>query len=240
MPFTHAFVETPELLVDTAENGVRYYVTPDGNRYESVTTFIGRHWDKAFLNRWRARIGEAKAASESTRTKNRGTKLHKVVEHYLLNQDVELRKTLSEHVLTKTLFIQLKPLLNRISNIRLLERALWSDRLKLAGTPDCIADFDGALSIIDIKGSTRSKQEKWITTYWLQTAIYNTMFAERHGEMPSQSVIIMAVEDDPNPELFIEPAYKGLQRLEEFIEDPVKFQADLTRTNAKVANPPPK
>lgn len=234
MIFNHAFVDAPPLPVQTAEDGVRHYVTPAGNQYDSVTTFISRHWDKGFLDAWKKRIGEAKANSESARARNRGSKLHKSVEQYLLNEDLELRKTLSAHVLTKTLFIQIKPLLNRINNIRMIEKPIWSDELKLAGTPDTIADFDNELATIDFKGSTRDKQEKWITTYWLQCAIYNTMYNERYGVMPAKSVIIMAVEDNPQPALFIEPAYKGLQRLQEFIDDPVKFQADLAKAN-KVA-----
>jgi PD-(D/E)XK nuclease superfamily len=229
--FDHQFVDAPPLPVETADDGVRHYVTPNGDRLESATTFLSRHWDKGFLEKWKKRIGEAKAASESARARNRGSLLHKSVEHYMMNQDVELKKVLSAHVLTKTLFIQIKPLLNRINNIRLIEKALWSDELKLAGTPDCIAEFDNSLATIDFKGSTKDKQEKWITTYWLQIAIYNTMFNERYGEMPQQSVIIMAVEDNPQPCLFIEPAYKGLQRLQEFIENPVKFQDDLNRAN---------
>jgi hypothetical protein len=233
--FTHSFVEAPPLPVETAADGVRHYVTPAGNQYESVTTFISRHWDKAFLEAWKKRIGEAKANSESARARNRGSILHKSIEHYLRNEELDLRKTLSAHVLTKTLFIQVKPLLNRINNIRLIEKPLWSDELKLAGTPDTIADFDGLLSTIDFKGSTRDKKEEYITTYWLQCAIYNTMYNERYGEMPSQSVIIMAVEDNPQPHLFVEPSYKGLQRLQEFVEDPVKFQADLVKAKKAVA-----
>jgi hypothetical protein len=226
--FTHAFVETPELPVSTQEDGTRHYVTPAGQVYESVTTFIGKHWDKAFLVAWKKRLGEAKAEAEGLRARNRGSALHKTIEQYLLN-DETYRQTLSTDPQTKVLFVQVKPKLNLINNIRMLEKSIYSDELKLAGTPDCIADYDGVLATIDFKGSTREKQEKWITTYWLQAAIYSVMYNERYGEMPQQSVILIATEEHPLPSVFIEPTYKGLQRLQEFMDNPIKFQADLKK-----------
>jgi genome maintenance exonuclease 1 len=227
MAITHAFVETPTLEQVTAEDGTRYYALPDGTRFESVTTFIGRQWDKGFLEKWAKRIGETKAASESARTANRGKLMHSAVETYLLNDEVAHRKILSQHVLTKGLFLKVKPELNKLSNIRVLEKPLYSRELKLAGTPDIIADYDGVLSVVDNKTSTRDKLEKWITTYWLQTAIYGRMYQELYGELPAQSVILMAVEDNPRPLIFIESAYKGQQRLEDFLQDPAAFQERL-------------
>lgn len=227
MNFTHSFLSPPEIIAETFEDGSRRYKTPEGNSYESVTTFISRNWDKSFLEKWKKRIGEAKAASESKRATSRGSKLHKVVETYLLNGEV--RSQLNEHVLTKQLFVQIKPELNKINNIKLIEKSLYSDELKLAGTPDCIADYDNVLSTIDFKTSTKEKLEKYITTYWLQCSIYSTMFNERFGEMPNQSVIIMAVEEHPLPSVFIEPTYTGLQRLNEFLDNPNKFQEDLKK-----------
>jgi len=104
--------------------------------------------------------------------------------------------------------------------------------MKLAGTPDVIADYNGVFSTVDLKGSGKEKLEEWITTYWLQTAIYSRMYSELFGEMPSQSVIIMAVEDCPAPSVFIESSYKGQQRLDEFLEDPIGFQENLNERKA--------
>ena len=227
--FTHAFVQTPILNRDTAEDGVRHYVDEEGNRYESVTTFISRLWDKDFLEKWRKRMGAAKADSISNAAAERGSKLHDTLEKYLLND--EAYRTNLLHFPTKALFLKLKPFLNKINNIRVLETSLLSRSMKLAGTPDCIAEYEGLLSTLDFKTSTRDKKEEWITTYWLQAAIYTRMYSELYGEMPAQSVIVMAVEDNPHPLIFIEPSYKGQQRLEEFLEDPEAFQKRLKNDN---------
>lgn len=221
--FNHNFVTPPELEKVTLDNGQRHYVSSTGEVFESVTTYIGRHWDKKYLEQWKKRVGESKANAESKRTADRGTRLHKVIESYLMN-DAGHRRSLSENVFTKSLFLKVRPYLDKVDNIRLIEKSIYSNEMKLAGTPDCIADYDRVLSTIDMKTSTRDKEEKWITTYWLQTAIYSLMFNELYGEMPQQSVIIMAVEDNPQPRVFIESTYKGQQRLAEFIEDPIKFQ----------------
>ena len=65
------------------------------------------------------------------------------------------------------LFVTIQPLLHRIDNIKLLEAPLWSSLLGLAGRTDCIADFDGKLSIIDFKASTKQKRKKDIDNYFL-------------------------------------------------------------------------
>jgi genome maintenance exonuclease 1 len=225
--FNHCFVTPPVMSVHTAEDGVRHYLTPEGARYESVTTYIGRHWDKSFLVKWKKRIGEAKAASQSRHATDRGSYVHKMTEKYLMNDELGYRKMLNEDLFNKALFLKIKPELEKLNNIRMMEKAIYSDELKLAGTPDIMADYDRIFSTVDLKTSTREKQEEWITTYWIQTAIYSRMYQERFGEMPQQSVIIMAVEETPMPAVFIEPSYKGQQRLQEFMDDPLAFQERL-------------
>jgi len=229
MNFTHNFVDTPKVdLVELPEG--RRYLTPNGDLYKSVTTFIGENWDKSFLDKWKKKIGENKAASESLRATDRGSYLHKTCEKYLLNDEIEYKKALNDDILNKLLFLKIKPELNKISNIRCIEKSLYSDELRLAGTPDIIADYDGVFSTIDLKGSGKEKLEEYITTYWIQVAIYSRMYAELFGVMPQQSVIIMAVEDSPAPSVFIESSFKGQLRLNEFIDDPVGFQKRLEAT----------
>lgn len=224
--FTHRFVPTPIVTVDES-SGSRRYITPNGDSYQSVTKFISDNWDKSFLEKWKKKIGEGKAKSESLRATDRGQRLHKTTEFYLLNDEMRYRSSLNSDPWDKGLFLKIKPVLNKIDNIRCLEKSLYSDTLKLAGTPDIIGDFDNILSTIDLKTSGKDKLEEWITTYWLQCAIYSRMFAEMFGTMPAQSVIIMAVEDNPAPLVFIESSFKGQMRLQEFIDNPVLFQEKL-------------
>jgi genome maintenance exonuclease 1 len=60
----------------------------------------------------------------------------------------------------KVLFNQLKPELDKINNILALETPLWSKTLGLAGRTDCIAEYDGKLSIIDFKASSKEKENQ--------------------------------------------------------------------------------
>ena len=226
MPFIHQFVEVPVVTVKESDEG-RKYLTPNGDLYESVTTFISRNWDKSFLFRWKKRVGETHAASEALRAADRGKILHKLSEYYLLNDIENYKININKSLTDKMFFLKIKPILDKINNIRLIEKSLYSDQLKLAGTPDIIAEFDNVLSTIDLKGSTRDKLEEYITTYWIQAAIYSRMYGELFGAMPEQSVIIMAIEDNPAPTVFIEPTIKGQIRLNEFLSDPVAFQKRL-------------
>ena len=100
--------------------------------------------------------------------------------------------------------------LDRIDDVRLLESSLYSDSLKLAGTVDCVASFDGVPSIIDFKSSSRLKESYEIESYFMQTAIYARMVKERYGIDIKQLVILMSVEDS-RPLLFIENSDKWLR-----------------------------
>jgi genome maintenance exonuclease 1 len=103
----------------------------------------------------------------------------------------------------KEMFIDLVPLLDRIDNIHYQEQALWSVQLGLAGRVDCIAEFDGVLSVIDFKTSKRIKHRNDILDYFWQEAAYSLMYEELVGQPINNLVTIMAIEGEP-PALFIE------------------------------------
>ena len=58
--FKHELFERFELPSETI-NDCRYYTTPTGEKYPSVTTVIGKYSDKRGLYEWRKRVGEAEA-----------------------------------------------------------------------------------------------------------------------------------------------------------------------------------
>jgi genome maintenance exonuclease 1 len=106
-------------------------------------------------------------------------------------------------LLDKEMFMNFRPLLDRIDNIHGQEIALYSDHLRLAGRVDCIAEYEGKLSIIDFKTSAKPKRKDWIGSYFAQAAAYAVMYEERTGIPIDQSVIMVAVEGD-DPQVFIE------------------------------------
>ena len=223
MTFQHAFVNPPKLEKVTQEDGNRKYVTPNGDSYESVTSFIGRHWDKSFLVKWKAKVGEEKAEQIKNDAARRGTALHKVTESYLLNNLAEL----NDDPTTKALFNKLKPSLDRLNNIRLLETPLYSDKLQLAGTPDCIADYSNTLAVVDFKTSTRVKKKTQIVDYFLQCACYAEMYNEHFSEMPEKAIIIMAIPDLPYGMVYMHDMKDCVKMLDKFREDPVLFQQKM-------------
>jgi genome maintenance exonuclease 1 len=180
-------------------NGKRFYKTPEGLLYPSVTTITSQHGKDKILE-WRKRVGEEEANRISTKASNRGTKVHKICENYLNNEDDYARKTMPDSVV---MFKSIQPLLDEhVNNIHALEVPLYSHHLKVAGRVDCIAEYDGRLSVIDFKTSSKLKEESWIKGYFMQCSAYAVMYEERTGIPVSQIVIMIAV-DSEYPQVFI-------------------------------------
>ena len=80
--FNHIECEIPDLIKVTGEDGKRYYTTPDGDRFPSVTTVLGAK-PKPYLQEWRNRVGEQEANRITKISSGRGTNLHTLCERYL-------------------------------------------------------------------------------------------------------------------------------------------------------------
>ena len=61
------------------------------------------------------------------------------------------RNTFISDVLPLGLFKLMKPYIDQINNIRLVEEIMYSKNLTLAGQVDCVAEYNGKLSVIDFK-----------------------------------------------------------------------------------------
>jgi genome maintenance exonuclease 1 len=186
----------PKLERKTSTDGSRVYETPSGRAYPSVTTVTGLHSKQGILE-WRKRVGEAEANRISGKASARGTRIHTLCESYLRGESTE------PDIFDKEMFDSIKAWLDDINNIHALEDPLYSDYLQVAGTVDCIADFQGKLSVIDFKTSSKPKDRDDIHNYFMQTAAYAVAFEERTGIPIGRLVIIMAVDND-DPRLFIE------------------------------------
>ena len=174
------------------ENGARFYLC-ENDKYPSVTTVTG--WKKRqFFAEWRANNKK-----ESKRVLHRGNLLHETIEDYLNNKELNLLTTTPT---VAELFVQLKPELDKIDNIIALEVPLWSSTLGLAGRVDCVAEYDGKLSIIDFKGSTRIKRKEDIENYFTQATAYAIMWHERTGRPIDRFDILMATEESCTPQVF--------------------------------------
>ena len=180
-------------------NGKRIYVTPDGDKYPSITTILGE-FSKASIQEWRKRVGETEANKISGKASRRGTSLHSVCESYIKNEDGYLDGQTPNIV---ELFKNIEPFLERIDNVHGVELALYSDHFGVAGRTDLIAEFDGTLSVIDYKTSSKPKKKEWCESYFAQGAFYGVAYEELTKIPVSQVVIIMSV-DNEQPQLFVE------------------------------------
>lgn len=199
--------------IDTDAESGRMYLTPTGKKYPSVTSVMSLHSRQAIME-WRSKVGAEEANRVSKRASRRGTSLHLLCEKYLLGEPVQ------PSMFDIEMFNSIKPFLNRIDNIHCLETPLFSHHLEVAGTVDCIAEFDGKLSIIDFKTSAKEKRKEWISGYFMQTAAYAVMFEEMTGIPINRTVIIMGV-DAGEPQLFIE---KRDTWIGQFIETRVQYR----------------
>ena len=188
--FTHTplLQKLPEVYTETI-NKNRFYVTPEGNKYPSITTVLsGRA--KEGINAWRERVGEAAANRIMRAASSRGTAVHELAENYLNNDEL-----VNQEVLPLFMFTQLKSELDNINNIVMQEGGLYSDKWGIAGRVDCIADYDGKLTVIDFKTSTKEKKEAWIENYFIQCTAYCEMYEERYGQAIDQIAILIVCED---------------------------------------------
>jgi genome maintenance exonuclease 1 len=199
--------ELPELTSETI-NDKRYYTTPSGEKYPSITTVLSS-LSRDSIAAWRKKVGEQEANRISRTASNRGTKIHSIAEAYLNNDANYLKDVMPNH---KETFLSIRPLLDNIDNIWYQECALYSDTLKVAGRVDCIGEYDGVLSVIDFKTSSRVKRKEDITSYFLQTTFYALALEEMIGTPVNQLVIIMSV-DDSKPLIFIEKTENYIDEL---------------------------
>jgi ATP-dependent exoDNAse (exonuclease V) beta subunit len=194
----------------------RYYDVGNGTKYPSVTTVLSAVKDTKFLDQWKKRIGEAQANKIVKMATNRGTLLHYEVEKYLLNESTSIRmQRMMPHV--KELFLQMRPELdNHLGNIFCLEQSLFSHDLKIAGRVDCIAEWDGKISVIDFKTSTNEKKEEYIENYFLQCTAYTMMF-EEITTIPIDQIVVLIATENSNIGKFVKDKNNYLPTLKSVI-----------------------
>ena len=193
-------------------NGKRHYVTPDGNKYISITTLLS-NLSKAGIQKWRARVGEVEANRISTKASRQGTRVHSICESYIKNEDGFLDGRMPNEV---EMFQSINPLLDKIDNVHVTEGALYSDELKIAGRTDLIAEFDDELAVIDYKTSRKIKTWDMCHAYFMQGAFYAHAYEERTGIPINNITIIMAVENE-KPLLFRETKDRWMEPLKSVI-----------------------
>ena len=227
--FNHVPVDIPEVSTKTV-NRKRFYITPTG-LYPSITTVLGVRKDKQKgLQEWRNRVGNDVANHIMRTAASRGTAVHHMCEDFLNNIEVTQE---GRDFLPWCLFSQLKPTLqSNINKIYAQECGLWSEKYRVAGRVDCIAEYNGIPSIIDFKTSRSERKDDYNLEYYIQASAYAEMFEERTGIEINQIVILVVTEDGAVQE-FIKEKHDYLPLLVETIDD---FTSQWEKENEENTN----
>jgi len=206
--FKYELLEKQELKSVTTDTG-RFYTTPNGKKYPSVTTVIGSYSDKTWLWEWQKRVGKEKAQEITNRAAVRGTAVHKMFEKYLMN-DIDVDKIMP---FNKMLFNEMKPIVDkRLDVVYGVEHPLYSHRLRTAGRSDVIARFDGIPSIVDFKTASQPKDINNIRGYFQQATCYALMTGELHKINIPQIVVLICTQHD-GPQVFVQNTMDYVQEV---------------------------
>ena len=199
--FNHIPVNfTQSELIEKDEG--HYYQTPSGVVYPSITTMLQKTQSQEkqqSLQNWREQEIAAEYITQQAAVV--GSETHKLIENYLNGEEI-LEKS---RLLSEAHFNNLLPFVDKINDIHGIELRLYSDKMKLAGTSDCIANYDGKLSIIDYKTKRSNQREEWLTDHFIQATSYGVMFKELTGIKVEQVVILVSSEKNTRMEFMKNP-----------------------------------
>ncbi|MYD57183.1 MAG: PD-(D/E)XK nuclease family protein [Rhodothermaceae bacterium] len=180
------------------------YRTPEGITYPSVTTILSATKPTEAtdgIQAWRERVGAEVAdyiVREAART---GTNTHALNEAYVVG---EVHNN-TAGLLARAHHENFIPYLDRMGRVYGTEVPLYSDTMKVAGTADCIAEYNDLTSIIDYKTKRSPQQPEWMIDYYVQTAAYSMMFTALTGIAIQQCVILVSSEKDTIQEFLCDP-----------------------------------
>jgi genome maintenance exonuclease 1 len=199
-------------------DNAHFYQTPTGEIYPSITTILHETMSiekKEGLQNWKDQEIAADYITQEAATI--GTETHQLIENYIN----DVRQTDEVRLLSVAHFNNLIPFLQKINDVHGTELRLYSNTMKLAGTSDCIAKYNGELSIIDYKTKRSNQKEEWMTDHFIQGTAYAQMFKELTGIEIKQVVILVSSEKNSRMEFVKNTSdYKKLltQRLNQYYD----------------------
>ena len=173
-------------------NGKRYY-EGENKLLPSVTTIISAtkdEKDKAGLQRWRDKVGDAEADAVMHQAASVGTAMHKFLECHI--DGVGYGNQTNIGIIAK-----------RMANV-IIRNALpsmdeyWGTEVPLfyptfyGGTADCTGVWQGQPAVIDFKQTNKPKKIEWIEDYFTQLAAYMMAHDALYGTKMEAGVILMA------------------------------------------------
>ena len=219
------FVQLDESKFPTTKgkniDGFRFYAVDD-QHFPSITTVLGAI-PKPGLVAWRKNVGEEAAKWEMNRAARRGSATHTLVEQFLKGETPSIRD-----VLPLGMFRLLKPYLDQVDNIHCLEQIMYSHQLTIAGQVDCIAEYNGKLSVIDFKTANKERVDSWNENYYIQCTAYGIMYEELFGT-PIEQLVILQAGEDGSAKAFVKNTADYKEKLGKVIQDFYKYYEEKTK-----------
>ena len=161
------------------------------------------------------------------RAARRGKSTHNLVEEYIKGETPSERS-----VLPLGLFKLLKPYVDQINNVHLLETIMYSKQLTLAGQVDCVAEYNGKLSVIDFKTANKFREEAWVQNYFQQCTAYAIMYEELFGK-PIEQIVVLIASEDGTSQAFIKEKKNFVADLKENIQGFYKYYQEQNKDKIK-------
>ena len=166
----------------------------EGEAYPSVSTILSATKpisDRLALQKWRKRVGYQKAQQISTQACKRGTSIHTAINYFLEG------KELPEDVPDNLYWHSIEPVLESVSQVHLLESAVYHQEQGYAGRLDCVGEWQGELCVFDWKTASKPKKLEWITDYCLQVTAYTAAVNNLYHVQIDRALIAIALEEHP-------------------------------------------
>lgn len=179
-------------------NGKQYYLDANGNQLPSVSTILNAtkpQEDRERLYNWRQRVGATAANQISGTASRRGTGTHKQIQRYLEGKKAVCPEPILPY------WQSIEPILQEISNVKLVEGTVFNYDLKYAGIVDCVASFRNISCICEWKTADKPKGSiERLYDYPLQIAAYfnavNSYYQE-YGIKLNHALLVVAIPDLP-------------------------------------------
>ena len=188
------------------DSGNQYYVDIMGDRLPSVSTILNAtkpKEDRERLVNWRQRVGTDEANRISSTASRRGTQTHKHIQRYLLGEDTPCPDA------SRPYWESIKPVLQNIDIVRLVESPVFHYDLSYAGIVDCVASYKDIPCVCEWKTADKPKGSiERLFDYPLQLSAY--LGAVNHyyqdcGVKLDHALLVVAIPEQQAEVFWFEP-----------------------------------
>lgn len=165
----------------------------DGNHFPGVGTILNATDSidqQDFWIKWRSQPGNSEYSDQA---KHRGKLFHGMVENYFKNGNYRTDAEDDHIAIAEPYWQSVQDILPRITDVKLIEGAVWHEIGCYAGTVDMVCIFDGVPCILDWKSASRPKKPEWMERYPLQLTAYCGAINRMYGTRIKNGVIVVAL-----------------------------------------------